>query len=97
MKVLGEESVDGRECLVCELPYSQNKVWLLKRIKGKDMKQIRNVMNAEDIVNILVKKTDPVVEGSLYDELDLTDINAINRHYEPLLNELEELIDVKKK
>ena len=97
MEIIRDEMVDGRECVVVELPYSKYKAWLVKRIKGKDVKLFRSVELKEDIINILVKKVEPEIEGNLYDEFDVVDINAVSEYYTGLLEELESLDGIKKK
>jgi hypothetical protein len=95
MKILGEETIDGRECLVVELPYLGGKAWILKRIKGKDAKKLQGITAQEDIINLVVKKVEPSIEGSLYDELDLVEINFIGDYYDSISK--SDLTDVKKK
>jgi hypothetical protein len=95
MKILGEETIDGRECVKIELPYTGT-VWVIKRIKGKDAKELQSMTGDEAIINYLIKKTDPVIEGSVYDELDIKEITWVVQYYQGIVTSSEDS-DVKKK
>jgi seryl-tRNA synthetase len=64
-------------------------------IKGKDAKKLQGITTQEDIISLVVKKTEPSIEGSLYDELDLVEINFIGDYYDSISK--SDLTDVKKK
>lgn len=95
MKVLGTETVGDRDCVKVELTYT-GIVWLIKRIKGKDAKELQSMTGDEAIINYLIKKTEPVIEGSVYDELDMEEITWIVEYYQEIVGGNEEN-EVKKK
>jgi hypothetical protein len=82
------EIIEDRNYNVLELPYSKNKVWILERIKGKDMKIFEGKAGPYELLSKLIKKMEHEGQEIAVDieEMDIVDLNYLADYVEGLTN-----------
>lgn len=104
MKKLEEVLINGREGIAFELPYSKERIVLVKRIKGRDLKGLTGDrgFELEDLQRFILSDPTSTTDGQLViDDMDLLDIGAVSDYVTELTERLNaeqaRMVETKKK